>query len=77
MRLTLHLSGGLRAILADLSPEVAVDVEGPIAVRDVLILAGINPLLVMVATVDGKRVEKMQVLVRDADIGLVGPMAGG
>lgn len=77
MRVTLQLSGGLRAILTDLSPEVTIDMEEPASVRDVLIQAGINPLLVMAVTVDGKRVEKTQVLVRDADIRLVGPMAGG
>ena len=77
MRLTLHLSGGLRAILTGFSSEVSLDMEGPVPVRDVLIRAGINPLLVMMVTVDGKRVAKTHSLVRDAEIGLVGPMAGG
>ncbi len=77
MRFTLHLSGGLRAILTDFPPQVIVDMPEPVAVYDVLMHAGINPLLVMVVTVDGKRVEKTQILVGDAHIGLLGPMAGG
>ena len=77
MRLTLHLSGGLRAILTGFSSEVSLEMEGPVPVRDALIRAGITPRLVMVVTVDGKRVEKTHPLVRDAEIVLGGPMAGG
>lgn len=77
MRISLHLSGGLRAILKEFPPEMIIDVEEPAPLQDVLIQAGINPLLVMVLTVDGKRGEKTQILDRDAEIWLMGPVAGG
>jgi hypothetical protein len=51
--------------------------EGPASLRQILVEAGINPLLVMLITVDGERGEKDQVIDHDARIGLVGPVAGG
>jgi hypothetical protein len=77
MRITLHLSGGLRAVLEQLPEQVKLEVEGPASVRDILIQAGINPVLVMVVTVDGDRGDKEQIIDHDAAIGLIGPMAGG
>jgi hypothetical protein len=77
MRITLHLSGGLRAVLAHLPEEMTIRKEGPASLREILVEAGINPLLVMLITVDGERREKDQVIDHDARIGLVGPMAGG
>jgi hypothetical protein len=77
MRITLHLSGGLRAVLEHLPGKMTVDVAEPSALREILVQAGINPLLVMVVTVDGERGEKDQVIDHDAAIGLIGPMAGG
>jgi len=77
MKITLHLSGGLRAVLAHLPEEMRIHMDGPASLREILVKAGINPLLVMLVTVDGKRGEKDQVIDHDARIGLVGPMAGG
>jgi hypothetical protein len=51
--------------------------EGPASLREILVEAWINPLLVMLITVDGERREKNRVIDHDARIGLVGPMAGG
>jgi len=77
MRITLHLSGGLRAVLGDLPEEIIIHVEGPASLRHILAQAGINPLLVMMVTVDGERGDKDQAVDHDAEIGLIGPMAGG
>ncbi|MBW2096534.1 MAG: hypothetical protein JRI80_16805 [Deltaproteobacteria bacterium] len=77
MRLTLYLSGGLRAVLTHLPEEMTIYVEGPAPLREVLIQAGINPALVMLVTVDGERGDKDQVIDHDAGIGLIGPVAGG
>ena len=77
MRVTLHLSGGLRAILNDLPGKMTVELKGPQPVKAILEKAGINPLLVMLVTVDGIRKEKDQVIDHDAEIVVVGPMAGG
>lgn len=51
--------------------------DGPASLREILVQAGINPLLVVLITVDGKRGEKDQVIDHDARINVVGPMAGG
>jgi hypothetical protein len=77
MRITLHLSGGLRAVLAHLPEEMTIRMEGQASLREILVEAGINPLLVMLITVEGERREKDQVIDHDARIELVGPMAGG
>jgi hypothetical protein len=77
MRITLHLSGGLRAVLAHLPEEMTIGMEGQASLREILVEAGINPLLVMLITVEGERREKDQVIDHDARIELVGPMAGG
>ena len=77
MRLTLYLSGGLRAVLAHLPEEMTVHIEGPALLADILVQAGINPLLVMLVTVDGERKNKDQVIDHDSRIDVVGPMAGG
>lgn len=77
LKLKLHLSGGLRAILNHLPPEIKMEIEGPIPLRDVLVRAGINPLLIMMLTVDGSPGEKDRIIDRDAEIELIGPVAGG
>lgn len=77
MRLNLRLSGGLRAILNHLPPEMTMEIEGPAVVRDVIIRAGINPLLIMMLTVDGSPGDKDLIIDRDAEIELIGPVAGG
>ncbi len=77
MRITLHLSGGLKAVLSHLPEEMSLQLERPASLREILMRAGINPLLVMVVTVDGQRGNKDQVIDHDAEITLIGPMAGG
>ena len=77
MRVTLHLSGGLRAVLAHLHEEMTIHMDGPTSLREILVRAGINPLLVMAVTVDGERRDKDHVIDHDAEIGLIGPVAGG
>ena len=77
MRLTLYLSGGLRAVLSHLPEEITLHREGPASLEEVLVQAGISPFLVMLVTVDGQRVDKDEVVDQDAEIGLIGPMAGG
>jgi hypothetical protein len=77
MRITLHLSGGLRAVLAHLPEVITIHREGPASLREILVRAGINPLLVMLVTVDGERGDKDQVIDHDARIDVLGPMAGG
>lgn len=77
MRITLHLSGGLRAVLEHLPEKITIEFEGPTSLREILVRAGINPLLVMAVTVDGERRDKDQVIDHDGRINVVGPVAGG
>ncbi len=77
MRITLHLSGGLRAVLNHLPGEMTIELKGTAPVRAVLERTGINPLLVMMVTVDGETADKDQMLDHDAEVVVVGPVAGG
>lgn len=77
MNITLHLSGGLRAVLGHLPGKMTIHMEEPATLRHILAIAGINPLIVMQVAVGGKRGDKDQVIDHDAEITLMGPMAGG
>lgn len=75
--ITLIPSGGLRAIVEGLAERLEVILEGPTTLREVVIKAGINPLLVMkFATAEGS-LDREAVINDSMTIYLIGPMAGG
>lgn len=77
MKLTLHLSGGLRAVLDHLPEEIDIEIPQSTPVREILALAGINPLLVMMVTLDGRKVDKDHPVKQDGEMVVIGPAAGG
>jgi len=77
LRITLHPDGNLRAVLTGLPPLIKLDLPGPASVREVLLRAGINPLLVVAVIRDGRTIDKDSLLSDGADLGLVGPLSGG
>lgn len=77
MKITLRLSGGLRAVLTHLPEETTIHLDEPVSLEEILVQAGIKPLLIMAVIVDGERGDKDQVIDHDAVIHLIGPMAGG
>lgn len=74
---TLVPSGGLRAIVDGLPERLEVELEGPTPVREVLIRAGINPLLVMKLATESGPLDREATIGRDMEIHIIGPMAGG
>ena len=77
MKLTLTLSGGLRAVLGDLPEQVELELDRPAMVWEVLLQAGINPRLAMMVFVDGRKVDQEYVVEYGCEIVVVGPAAGG
>lgn len=77
MRIVLALSGNLRAILSDLPAEITVESGSPAPLREILTRAGINPLVVVAAAVDGKVQKQSYIIDHDCRIDLIGPAAGG
>ena len=77
MKVTLHLSGGLRALLTNLPEEVTIHLDEPMRLESILVLAGINPSLVAALLVNGQRVDKEEFVNEDAQVSVVGPLAGG
>ncbi len=77
MRLTLHLSGGLRAVQAELPEIIELELPGPAPVREVLARAGVNPLLVMMVILNGEKLDKDQLVEQGGEMVVVGPAAGG
>ena len=77
MKITLHPDGNLRAVLTDLPPLIALDLPGPTPVREILVQAGINPLLVVAVIKNGRPIPKDSLLEEEAELGLAGPLSGG
>ncbi|GAB4262819.1 MAG: hypothetical protein Kow0092_13330 [Deferrisomatales bacterium] len=77
MRVQVHLTGSLRAILEDRPESVMVDVPGPSTVGELLRAAGIPPRVVVVALVDGVGRDEEYRVEGDAELTLFGPLAGG
>lgn len=77
MAVILHISGNLRAIRSDLPEVMELAPDGPVSLRDLLIRAGINPLIVVRAVADGRSLEFDEPVEDGAEIGLIGPVAGG
>ncbi len=75
--MTLHLSGGLRAILPDRPECITLTRDRPESAGQILIEAGINPLVIMKLIVNGRVADKSDIIDQDAEIYLIAPMAGG
>ena len=77
MRITLHLSGGLRAVLDHLPEKLELTLPRPARVGEILIRAGINPLLAMLVTLDGEKADLDHLVKKDGEMVVTGPAAGG
>ena len=78
MKVKINLSGSLRGIYADKGSEIVVSVNMPVTIRNLLVEAGINPLVVAAVLVDGDLKSKdFTIEEKVNEITLVGPIAGG
>ena len=77
MKAKVILTGSLQSILEDRPKEVMLEVDQPVSIRQLLIQMGINPRIVMKVFVDGIQREKGDQIDKEAEIILMGPVAGG
>ena len=77
MRVEIRLSGSLSALVQDQPAEHVIELAEPISVKALIRRINISPLLVMMVLVNGERREKDFMITEDAQIALIGPVAGG
>lgn len=78
MKVKIYLSGHLKALFPDQPKEIVLDVEKPISVDDLACQLGITPWIVMSAIINGQSRSKDYLIEEEnAEITLIGPMAGG
>jgi len=77
MKAKIILTASLRAVLEEKPEVVEREINQPMSIRRLLIETGINPLIVMKVFVDGIQRSKEDLLDRDVEIVLMGPVSGG
>lgn len=78
MKVKIYLSGHLKSLFPDHPKEIVLDVEKPISVDDLASQLGITPWIIMSAIINGQARSKDYLIEEDnAEITLIGPMAGG
>jgi hypothetical protein len=77
MKAKIILTASLRAVLEEKPEVVEHEINQPMSIRRLLIETGINPLIVMKVFVDGIQRSKEDLLDRDVEIVLMGPVSGG
>ena len=81
MKISLRLSESLLSIYEsagqELDENIDLEFEGPLSVRQIIESAGINPMLTPLISVGGVTCGLGSVIRHDAEITLIGPLAGG
>lgn len=77
MTFTIHISGTIRGIVDNLPRQKVVETASPPTIRHLAADNGIPPILVVLAFVNGRKRGLDEPLIEDADIYLMGPVAGG
>jgi molybdopterin converting factor small subunit len=78
MKVKIYLSGHLKSLFPELSKEIVLEVEKPISVDELANRLGITPWIIMSAIINGQARGKDHLINEDnAEITLIGPMAGG
>ena len=77
MRFTVRISNTLRCIIDGLPSKVSVERAEPLTVSQLAADLDIPPILVVNAIVNGTKRDLNHQLTDDAEIALMGPVAGG
>ena len=77
MRFTIHIAGTIRGIVDNLPRQTAVETASPPTIRQLAADIGVPPILVVLAFVNGRKRGLDEPLTQDAEIYLMGPVAGG
>ncbi len=77
MRIEVKISNSLCQIVEGLPGELIVEKSGPLTVGQLAADLNIPPVLIVLAFVDGKKCPLDFRLTKNAEINLIGPIAGG
>lgn len=77
MTFTIHIAGTIRGIVDHLPRQAVVETTAPPTIRQLAADIGIPPILVVLAFVNGRKRGLDEPLIEDAEIYLMGPVAGG
>ena len=77
MRITVKISNTLRHIVDGLPREQVVEKSAPLTVAQLATYLNIPTLLIVIAFVDGVKCPLDFKITEDAEISLIGPIAGG
>jgi len=77
MKVRVNAFGQMRELFPGRQAQVELELPAPVSLRDIICELGINPLIVMMCTVDGQYRDKEFVPEDGAEIVLIAPPAGG
>ncbi len=77
MTFTIHIAGTLRGIVDGLPQKTVVEAASPMSIRQLAAAVGVPPILVVLAFANGRRHGLDDPLIEDAEVYLMGPVAGG
>ena len=77
MTFTIQISGTLRGIIDHLPQRAVVETTSPMTLKRLATDIGIPPILVVIAFVNGRKINLDERLDEDAEIYFMGPVAGG
>ena len=77
MKINVQISGTLRGIIDGLPREVTIEKTAPLTIGQLAADLGIPPILIVIAFVGGVKRDLNHQLNDDAEIYLMGPVAGG
>ncbi len=77
MNFTIHIAGSIRGIVDNLPRRARVETAAPTTVRKLATGIGVPPILVVLAFVNGRKHGLDEPLTEEAEIYLIGPVAGG
>ena len=77
MNFTIHISGTIRGIVDNLPAQTVAETTSPTTIRQLAAEIGVPPILVVLAFVNGRKQGLDEPLTEDAEIYLMGPVAGG
>ncbi|AOY56937.1 uncharacterized protein Dmul_01610 [Desulfococcus multivorans] len=72
-----HIAETIRGIVDGLPRRMSVEIVSPETIRQLAADIGVPPILVVLAFVNGRKRRLDEPLTEDADIYLMGPIAGG
>ena len=77
MLFTIHIAGTIRGIVDNLPRQTVVETTSPSTVGQLAAEIGIPSILIVLAFVNGRKKGLDEPLTEDAEIYLMGPVAGG